>query len=163
MNRRKPREMKIRTQSVREPEDSIAGEEQRALARVMALSDASYLVITFADTTVRFSIHICFAICSTTTGRPRSAPAALMVATCLERRILCVRSETLEACSNEALSRLFARTTCLKRASDSRAALRVCMRPYGEADTMISDGTPRCIGCAAITTWSELVNTRVRS
>ena len=84
-------------------------------------------------------------------GRPRSAAATLMVATCLERRVVGVRPEALEARSNEALSRLFARTTRFKRASDSRTALCIRMRPYGEADTVVSDGAPGCIGCTAIT------------
>jgi hypothetical protein len=119
----------------------------------MTMSDTSYLVITFAYTAVRFSIHVRFAICgTTTTGRPRSAPATLMIATCLERRVLGVRSEALEARSNKALCRLFARTTRLKRASDSRTALCVRMRPYSEADTVVSDGTPGCIRWAAVTT-----------
>jgi hypothetical protein len=152
INRRKAREVKIRTQGVWKPEYSISREKQGALARVMTWPDASYLIITFTDTTVRFSIHVRFAICGTTTGHPRSAPTTLMVATCLERRVLGVRSEALEARSNEALSRLFARTTRLKGTSDSRTALCVRMRPYSKADTVVSDGAPGRIGCAAITT-----------
>jgi hypothetical protein len=104
INQSESQDVKILTQDVRKPEDSIAGKEQRALARIMPLSDASHLVITFADTTVHFSIHVCLTVCGTTTGRPRSAPAALMVATCLESQILTIRSEALEARSNEALS-----------------------------------------------------------
>src|SRR5260221_6302166 len=75
----------IRTQSIREPKHGVAGKEQHALARVMTWSDASYLVIAFAGTTVHFGIHICFTIRGSTISRPGSAPAALVVAT----RLVC--------------------------------------------------------------------------
>ena len=85
----------IRTQSVREPEYSVTGEEQSALARVMTLPDTPHLVITFTDTAVRFGIHICFTICSTAICGPRSAPVPLVLATCLNRGVLGIRTKTL--------------------------------------------------------------------
>lgn len=93
----------LRTQSVREPEYSVTGEEQSALARVMTMPDAPHLVVTFADTSVCFGIHICFTICSTAICGPWSAPVPLVFATCLNRGILGIRTETLEACGHEAL------------------------------------------------------------
>src|SRR6266852_1384489 len=93
----------IRTQRIREPEYSVTREEQRALARVMTVPDAPHVVITFTDTTVCFGIHICFTICSTAICGPWSAPVPLVFATCLNRGVLGIRTETLEARSEEAL------------------------------------------------------------
>ena len=97
-----------------------------------------------------FQHHVCFAICGAIIGHPWSMSATLMVAMCLEHRILGVCPEALEARSNKALSRLFARMARLKRASDSCTGLCVRMRPCSKADTMVSNGAPGCIGCAAI-------------
>ena len=93
----------IRTQSIWEPEHGVTGKKQRALARVMTWSDAPDFVIAFADTTVRFGIHIRFPIRGTTISRPRSAPAALMVATCLVSWVLGVRLQALDARGDETL------------------------------------------------------------
>ncbi len=93
----------IRTQSVRKPKNSVTGEEQCALARVMmALPDAPHLIITLANTTVCFGIQVCFTIRSSTTG-PWSAPVPLVITTSLDRGVLGVRPETLESRGDEAL------------------------------------------------------------
>ncbi len=90
------------TQSVWEPEHSVAGEEQRALAGIVTLSAAN-LIVTFAHPTIRLTVHVHFAICSSAIGGPRFTPTTLAVATSLQRRILCIRTQALEARCDEAL------------------------------------------------------------
>lgn len=69
----------------------------------MTLPDAPYLIITFADTTVCFGIHICFTICGAATSSPWTTPIPLAVTTRLERGVLSIRPEALEAGGDKAL------------------------------------------------------------
>ena len=150
------------TQSVWEPEHGVTREEQCALAGVVTLS-APDLVVTFAHPTICLTIQVRLAICGSAVGSPRSTATALAVTTGLQRRVLCIRTQALETCCDEALCRLLARTVCFEGTSDGRTTLGICVRPHCETDTVIGDCAAGCVRCVRVSARSELIDGECRT